>query len=205
MLSGSADVPYKQGFACSYPGRNGAAAKCSNQADLRLALSDPIRDPDLPQRPSSAGMLLVRIEEVMGRDRGKVQGLPHPAAWPLWFASAGCQARLWPQGNRSREKCLMNVHAKTSLTPVSGSRVSRRSGMGEVWRGRPPTPTPRRRCQAGSSAHRAHPAPPPRPPRHLIHAVELSNCQDQTDQQCSRKVQQPGRLTSDLHRPDLTV
>ena len=45
---------------------------------------------------------------------------PHPVAWPLWFASGGCQARLWPQDNRSGEKCLVTVHpAKTGLTPVS--------------------------------------------------------------------------------------
>ena len=35
-------------------------------------------------------------------------------------------------------------------------------------------------------------------------AVELSSCLDQTDRLCSRKVLQPGGLTSDLHRPDMT-
>src|SRR5262249_54450168 len=37
-----------------------------------------------------------------------------------------------------------------------------------------------------------------------VNAVELSSCQDQTDWQCSSKVQQLGRLTSDLHRPNMT-
>jgi hypothetical protein len=44
---------------------------------------------------------------------GKVQGLPHPAAWQLWFACGGRQARLWPRDNRSRQKCLGNVRANT--------------------------------------------------------------------------------------------
>jgi len=42
-----------------------------------------------------------------------------------------------------------------------------------------------------------------RPQTHQIDAVELSSCHDQTDRQCSSKVQQPHRLTSDRHRPDL--
>jgi len=40
--------------------------------------------------------------------------------------------------------------------------------------------------------------------RRPIHTVELSSCQGQTDLLCSSKVQQPDRLTSDLHRPDTT-
>jgi hypothetical protein len=37
----------------------------------------------------------------------------------------------------------------------------------------------------------------------LPRAVDLSSVKNQTNRQCSSKVQQPGRLTSDLHRPDL--
>jgi len=44
----------------------GAAAKCSNQTDLRPALTDPIRHSDLPQRPSSTCMRLVCIQKARG-------------------------------------------------------------------------------------------------------------------------------------------
>ena len=41
--------------------------------------------------------------------------------------------------------------------------------------------------------------PAAREPRRPISTVELSSCQGQTDLLCSSKVQQPDRLTSDLH------
>jgi hypothetical protein len=41
--------------------------------------------------------------------------------------------------------------------------------------------------------------------RRPINTVELSSCQGQTDLRCSSKVQQPARLTSELHRPDTTL
>jgi hypothetical protein len=55
---------------------------------------------------------------------------PFPPPRQLWIASGWRQARPCPQGNRSRSKCLVNVHAKTGLTLSSGSRVWRRSGNG---------------------------------------------------------------------------
>jgi hypothetical protein len=41
-----------------------AATKCSNQADLRSTVTDPIRCSDLLQRPSLTAMNLVCIESV---------------------------------------------------------------------------------------------------------------------------------------------
>ena len=55
---------------------------------------------------------------------------PFPPPPQLWIASGWRQARPCPQGNRSRSKCLVNVHAKTGLTLSSGSLVWRRSGNG---------------------------------------------------------------------------
>ncbi len=48
------------------PGPNGrsAAAKCSNQTDLHLTLSDPIRPTDLPQRPPLTAMPLATDQVV---------------------------------------------------------------------------------------------------------------------------------------------
>jgi hypothetical protein len=43
-----------------------AAAKCSNQTDLRLTFIDPIRPPDLPQRPSSTSLPLATDQKVGG-------------------------------------------------------------------------------------------------------------------------------------------
>jgi len=40
------------------------------------------------------------------------------------------QARLWPQDNRVRETCLVNVHAKTALTEPARPRRWQRSGAG---------------------------------------------------------------------------
>jgi hypothetical protein len=42
--------------------RGAAAAKCSNQADLHLTFTDPIRRSDLPQRPSMTFTNLICIE-----------------------------------------------------------------------------------------------------------------------------------------------
>jgi hypothetical protein len=64
-------------------------------------------------------------------DRGNVQrDSPIPAARQLWIASGWRQARPCPQSNRGWSKCLVNVHAKTGLTPSSSSRVWRLSGNG---------------------------------------------------------------------------
>ena len=58
------------------------------------------------------------------------KGTPHSRRPAMMVASGWRQARPCPQGNRSRSKCLVNVHAKTGLTLSSGSRVWRRSGNG---------------------------------------------------------------------------
>jgi hypothetical protein len=65
----------------------------------------------------------------------------------------------------------VKVHAKTGLTPVSGSRVWRRSGMGEVWRGRQPARDPGEggRLDPGPTRHSA---PPPRIPLHRTAAYD---------------------------------
>ncbi len=41
-----------------------AAAKCSNQADLRLAHNGPVNASELPKRPSATVMQLVCIQTV---------------------------------------------------------------------------------------------------------------------------------------------
>jgi len=82
--------------------------------------------------------------------------------------------------------------------------------MEEVWRGKTTTSPTQPKAQSRTiQHHRAPGAATPDPaawgPRYPINAVELSSCQDQTDWQCSSNVQQLDRLTSDLHRPDMTL
>jgi hypothetical protein len=67
--------------------------------------------------------------------RGNVQGLPIPADWQLRVASTGRHAGTSPQGNGYRYGCLVNVHVKTDLTLVAGSRDWRDHENGEAWRG----------------------------------------------------------------------
>jgi len=58
------------------------------------------------------------------------KGTPHSRRPAMMVASGWRQARPCPQGQPQPVKCLVNVHAKTGLTPSSGSRVWRRSGNG---------------------------------------------------------------------------
>jgi hypothetical protein len=111
---------------------------------------------------------------------------PHPAAWPLWFASdrsqAVCCRRATALARRAwrtyiREDGLDSRQRLTCLAAIrDGGRLAGETTNPAAWE-----------------------------PRCAISAVELSSCQGQTDRQCSSKVQQPGRLTFDLHRPKMTL
>ena len=103
-------------------------------------------------------------------------------------------------GERTREDRLDSRLRLTCLAAI-------RDGGGLA--GKTTSPTAQPKVQGWTIQHHRAPGTtaPDRAawePRHPINAVELSSCHDQTDRQCSSKVQQPGRLTSDLHRPDMT-
>ena len=173
---GTADAaPYRRGNGC-IPGRPGRA---SSDTPESRGFAGRCKAP-----PSRRLAIVVRLR--------RVSSLSVAAGQPLS-----------PEvpGERTREDGLDSRLRLTWLAAI-------RDGGGLARKTTSPNARSQRR-RAGLSSTIAHPGPPPPDraawePRHPINAVELSSCQGQTDRQCSSKVQQPGRLTSDLHRPDMT-
>jgi hypothetical protein len=106
-------------------GIGSAAAKCSNQADLRLTFIDPKRPSDLPQRPSSTSVPLATDQMIYGTpspSRSKAASSPAP---PLTDHG---QLHRWLIGHAQRQPSMVRIRRPRPWGQVRYLHLTRKYG-----------------------------------------------------------------------------
>jgi hypothetical protein len=149
--------------------------------DNSLRACDP--PPAYPQRKEGSMKSAAAPPRRNSGRRGSSDRLPSASRTDCNGALArtrlGCLVSGPPRGHPSRDTRTGAMGTKVGL-------VAKQGRINEPWPGR-------------GGANPVH-----QTDIQWFHSVDLSSCQSRTDRQCSSKVQQPGRLTFDLHRPDMT-